>query len=116
MNSQTTEKAVAAPMRTRKGRKTLIVALVASVGAAALLVAESVSPSHLGNATPRINASTVGQGLGAFAAFAWIAFVWMCTTIRNILDVLLRIVISVVLLLVAAYFLFFAMLEMFMVG
>ncbi len=40
----------------------------------------------------------------------------MCAKIRNALDVLLRILISVVLLLVAAYFLFFAMLEMFMVG
>ena len=106
-----------------KGKTVAKVALlIAAIGSAAvglLLAAASLGIWMEGanlHPTPRVNASSVGLGLAPIPAMAWILYLWVRTRPNGVLDVALRILVSCVLVLGAAYCFFAATFEAFFVG
>ena len=91
------------------------IAAIGTAAAAVLLAVASLGVSMAGP-TPRINALTVGLVIVPIPAFAWIIYLWTRTRPTRALDVIFRIAGSCVLILVAAYCIFAAMLTAFFVG
>ena len=103
-------------------RVTKVALLTAAIGSAVvglLLAAASLGIWMQGanlHPTPRVNASTVGLALAPIPALAWILYLWVRTRPGSVVDVVLRILVSGVLVLGAAYCLFAAAFEAFFVG
>lgn len=95
-------------------------AAVVGTLAAALLYAAATQGIWMRGAylhpTPRINAMTVGYAAAAAAAVAWIVFLWARRRLSGAGDVALRALISVALLLAAAYCAFSSMFLALFVG
>ena len=104
---------------TSVARVALLTAAIGSGVVGLLLAAASLGIWMQGanlHPTPRVNASTVGLALAPIPALAWILYLWMRSRHGSVLDVALRILVSCVLVLGAAYCLFAAMFEAFFVG
>ena len=100
-------------------RIALWIAITGSVVVAAILTAAALGiwmEGANGNHTPRINALTVGMGIMAVPAFAWIVYLWSFARPRGFFDIALRIVVSVTLVVGAIYCWFYAMISALFVG
>lgn len=100
-------------------RIALSVAIIGSVIVAALLIASALGIWMEGanlHPTPRINAFTVGMGIVPIPALAWTVFLWLRTRPRGFFDIAVRIVVSVLLVVGAAYCWFCSMFAALFVG
>ena len=110
-----------APMeqQTRLARIALRSALAGTALVALLLLAAELglwmAGAHL-HPTPRVNALTVGLALVPLAALAWMVYLWAREPVGPLLGVLVRVLLSCLLLVVAAYSLLTAFFLAYFVG
>ena len=87
-------------------RTALWIAIAGSVMVGALLMASKLGIWMEGanlHPTPRINAFTVGCGMVPIPVLAWIVYLWTYVRPSGFIDIALRIIISVTLVVGAAY-------------